>query len=147
MGYQLWEKKVEGKYLVAIVFRGTDFAQMSDWYTNLRWLRLNFYGRMGYEARYYDQYHQVRRLTPILVERIKSKYGLSLKEIIVTGHSLGGGLAHQASYCCSNIKTVVAFDPSPVTGYMDVPLKERTLNQKAIRIERVYQKGEVVIYP
>lgn len=146
VGYEIWEKIEDDKVTVAIVFRGTDFKEWGDWSSNLRWFKLNLLGRRIYESFYWDQYHQTKKLAPFLVEAIKKRHSTKTIKIITTGHSLGGGLAQLASYCCAEIKEVIAFDPSPVTGFYDVAKEQRDLNKKDTVIARVYQVGEVLSY-
>jgi pimeloyl-ACP methyl ester carboxylesterase len=66
--------------------------------------------------------------------------------MLTAGHSLGGGLAQQAAYAHPEIKYVVAFDPSPVTGFRSVPEPSRTVNRQGIIIDRVYERGEILAY-
>jgi hypothetical protein len=42
------------------------------------------------------------------------------------------------------VKQVYAFDPSPVTGFYSVPKRLRNENKKAMRIDRIYERGEIL---
>jgi hypothetical protein len=72
----------------------------------------------------------------------------SMKEIKFSsaGHSLGGGLAQQAAYASKYIETVYAFDPSPVTGYSSVKKQDRKENCKGLKIYRIWEQGEILLY-
>ena len=135
MRMETWKKKdIDGKEVAAIVIRGTVFNEIDDWYSNLRWItRINPF--------VFDQYDQVRYNIRDIVKDLETS-----DRIIVTGHSLGGGLAQQAAYASGRIKEVYAFDPSPVTGYFSVDSDEREKNKNEIKINRIYEVGEVLGY-
>lgn len=134
--FEVWEKTAGSVAEVAVVFRGT--SEPKDWWSNARFITR--YVPIGW-----DQYDQVRRLIAGVVDRAKARHGQRLRMVTV-GHSLGGGLAQQAAYAHPGIKQVFAFDSSPLTGYQSVPVAERAINQRGIRIDRVYEKGEILAY-
>lgn len=138
MQIEVWKKtKINRETIFSIVFRGTDFKEINDWYSNLRWItRIN--------PTYLDQYDQTRLVVPILVKKIRSEY--KNEKIISTGHSLGGGLAQQAAYVSDQINEVYAYSPSAVTGYFSVNKKLREKSSKGLVIYRIYEKGEVLGY-
>ncbi len=96
----------------------------------------------------YDQYEQVQEhISGILdVVRDFSCYREGQTTILATGHSLGGGLAQQAAYADGRIRRVFAFDPSFVTGYYDLERPLREKNSAGLKIERIYEHGEVLAY-
>lgn len=68
-----------------------------------------------------------------------------------TGHSLGGGLAEEFAYSLPanypgvpRVTKVYAFAPSPVTGFMSVKMTTRKENKKGLKIDRIYERGEVL---
>jgi hypothetical protein len=135
LSYEIWEKDGADQVVVALVFRGTDTAV--DWWTNFRWVT-------RYTPFVRDQYMQVQSLTPPLVKAIQERHSGKNIRIVTTGHSLGGGLAHQAAYISDHIKEVFAFDPSPVTGFYSVPDPPRSENVRGIVVRRVYERGEIL---
>ena len=135
LSYEIWEKDDADQIVVALVFRGTDDA--ADWWTNLRWVT-------RYTPFIRDQYLQVQSLTLPLVKAIQDRHSGKNVRIVTTGHSLGGGLAHQAAYISAQIKEVFAFDPSPVTGFYSVPDPERSENARGIVVQRIYERGEIL---
>ncbi len=144
--YEIWLHTTSEKYQVAIVFKGTTPSLFSDWVCNLRWITLNPLLRGVFYKFLWDYYHQVQTLTPIIIEQVKEKLGDMPVEFITTGHSLGGGLAQQAAYSCKDIKKVIVFNSTPVTGYMDINQKERVINHMGIETSRVFHSGEVLSY-
>jgi hypothetical protein len=143
---EVWQKRREDDTLVVtITFGGTVFNNDMDWRANLRWF---FPG--GRRDQYTDV---VRTLAPAFVDEfIKRMAGraVSTIELISTGHSLGGGLAQQFAYAhCLNdrvprVTKVYAFDPSPVTGFFSVKRSVRDMNRKALKIDRIYERGEIL---
>jgi Lipase (class 3) len=135
LSYEVWEKDGDDQVIVALVFRGTDTAV--DWWTNFRWIT-------RYTPFVQDQYMQVQSLTPPLVDAIRKRYSGRNIRIVTTGHSLGGGLAHQAAYISDCIKEVFAFNSSPVTGYRSVSDPPRSKNAVGIVVRRIYERGEIL---
>ncbi|GAA4361099.1 hypothetical protein GCM10023185_27960 [Hymenobacter saemangeumensis] len=134
--YDVWVKADSGRApLAALVFRGTNFGELADWQANFRPLT-NTPGL-------WDQYEQVRDLTPALVARLDAAYG-GQQRIFATGHSLGGGLAQHAGYSCGRIEKVFAFNTSPLTGYYDLPKAERQAYTGGRRAFLVYESNEVL---
>ena len=135
LGVQLWYKPGDCSELI-VAFRGTNFTQASDWYSNFRWITRILPG--------YDQYDQVRDNADDWVQQIRALCPNHAPTIVTVGHSLGGGLAQQAAYVARPFCRVYAFDPSVVTGYYSTPKSD--INAKDLLIDRLYEHGEVLAY-
>jgi pimeloyl-ACP methyl ester carboxylesterase len=131
--FEVWEHAHE----TAIVFRGTQALEWRDWWSNARWLTR--FLPIGL-----DQYTFVAQCIAEVVSRARGRRpGVA---IVAVGHSLGGGLAQHAAYAHPDIKRVVAFDPSPVTGFRSVSRPARDRNRIGVHIERVYEAGEILAF-
>lgn len=133
---------------LAIAFGGTVFDSGKDWLSNLRWF---------VPGDRNDEYTAlVRRFIPALRDKFIELKGqpdnaaLSSATLVSTGHSLGGGLAQQFAYALDpddrlpRVSTVYAFNPSPVTGYYSVDDAVRDANSRNLKIERIYERGEIL---
>lgn len=132
--YGVWQDiSAKNPKRVAISFRGTDFKEPGDWYSNLRFVT-------RFNPGTWDQYQQTRDLIPVLVRKLKLEYGDDV-QIITTGHSLGGGLAQHAAYSSKDIKLVYAFATSPITGATSLDSRVSTDD---VEIYRPYEAGEAL---
>lgn len=138
--YHIWSRP-QGRVCreVTIVLLGTDPGSLGDWLSNLHWvlrvLPLN------------DQYDQMQTSTGPIVADIKKNLSCAVTpqtRIVTVGHSLGGGLAHQAAYMTDDIKQVYAFNPSPVTGFGDPDTPARA--GVGVKVDRIYEHGETLAY-
>jgi len=133
---------------IAVAFGGTDAKYIEDWVADFRWF-IPFHN---------DQYTQIiEKVAPQFAEtfsRLSARpdWAYIQKAVLyTTGHSLGGGLAQQFAYAVPRapgvprVRHVYAFDPSPVTGYYSVrDTALRDENVKTLRIDRIYQRDEVL---
>lgn len=136
---------------VAIVFRGTEADQKQDWFSNLRWFIPTW-------LRGEDQYDITRDLVSRifeteLQERIRQGRLPAQVKILAIGHSLGGGLAQQLAYAMPltpshplRISTVIAFNSSPVTGWLSTANPPRDENTRGLEIDRIFEHGEALAY-
>jgi hypothetical protein len=140
LGVQIWARKGPTCPEAIIAFRGTVGGDKGDWESNFHWILRAF--------PVYDQYYQVRDHIGDFIGHIERDkcYRAGVTEITAVGHSLGGGLAQLAAYSDPRIRRVYAFDPSMVTGYYSVNPPDRDRIVQGLRIERVYEFGEVLAY-
>jgi hypothetical protein len=132
---------------IAVAFGGTVFTSGKDWKSNLRW----------FLPKHKDEYSQIvdvfgpAFVAEFCVKNSEIKWPhLKNAAIYSTGHSLGGGLAQQFAYSLPKnseerrVAQVFAFDPSPVTGFYSVDKALRDMNKAALRIDRIYERGEIL---
>lgn len=122
-----------------IAFRGTDFEQFGDWYSNFRSFR-----RLINE---FDEYEQVKAYIAGYVGAAKNalrRQGCRVVRVTAAGHSLGGGLAQHAAYSDGRIRYVYAFNSSPVTGLFDIFPATAVRRQDGLGIDRVNSGGEIL---
>lgn len=141
---EVWERNEPPA--VAVTFGGTVFNNDADWRANLRWFlpgnRDEYTDVVQTFAPAFDMEFK-RRAQAMHAER------LSNVKLFSAGHSLGGGLAQQFAYSLpydsvKHVTQVYAFDPSPVTGFYSVPVKLRTENKTGLKIDRIYERGEIL---
>lgn len=140
LGVQVWARKGVICPEAIIAFRGTVGGDKGDWESNFHWVLRAF--------PIYDQYDQVRDHIRDFIGHIERDkcYRAGRTEIIAVGHSLGGGLAQLAAYSDSHVRRVYVFDPSMVTGFYSVNPPDRDRIVQGLKIERVYEFGEVLAY-
>jgi hypothetical protein len=150
---EVWANEQRKEVIVA--FGGTVGSNLLDWKANSRWF-LKLVGGGD------DQYDAVTKyFVPIFrkeYERRAQSGEAWLKDgetrVVVTGHSLGGGLAQRFAYeifFSKDIpfgKKVVAFDPSPVSGKRDSDTykkyKDDVVPYRGLEIDRIYNRGEIL---
>ncbi len=134
---------------VVVAFGGTDPENRSDWLANFRWVL---------PARPDEYSDLVSIFAPAFVteyaKRIADAHSswafLRSARLYATGHSLGGGLAQQFAYALPiheavpRVAQVYAFDPSPVTGFYQLPVHLTDINRKDLLVDRIYERGEAL---
>jgi hypothetical protein len=140
LGVQVWARRGRRCPEAVIAFRGTVGGNEGDWESNFHWILRAF--------PVYDQYDQVRDHIGNFIGHIERDkcYRAGPAQITAVGHALGGGLAQLAAYSDHRIRRVYAFDPSMVTGYYSVDPPHRDHNVRGLRMERVYEHGEILAY-
>ncbi|HXC43676.1 MAG TPA: hypothetical protein VNY51_09165 [Candidatus Dormibacteraeota bacterium] len=138
---EVWSNPSSNK--VAVAFGGTVARNIKDWQSDLRWF-------IHYKT---DEYTVIVETfgRAFVEEYVRQWAFLKSATLFSTGHSLGGGLAHEFAYSLpradiSRVNKVFAFDPSPVTGYYSVEKSLRTENSKDLLIDRIYERGEILAY-
>jgi hypothetical protein len=143
---EVWSNASSNK--VAVAFGGTVARNIKDWESDLRWF-------IHYKTDEYTVIVEIfgQAFVEEYLRREQDPQWAFLKraKLFSTGHSLGGGLAHEFAYALPRadiprVSKVVAFDPSPVTGYYSVEKSLRTENSGHLFIDRVYERGEILAY-
>jgi hypothetical protein len=126
--------KVTGEKELIVAYRGTEFSEWADWSRgNLFLTSLGFID---------NQYKQSFEYAKKCVDSLNSA-GTEVVDIILVGHSLGGGLAQYAQRFIDGSRAVV-FDPSPNKGrlYSFFYLNSTNPNNSL----RIYEDGEILQY-
>lgn len=146
--FDVWQKGSGPQRELVFAFRGTEFNEPSDWVSNFRWLRWVKRGRP-------DQYNVGRSECMRIMASLMPESDLKKVRVVTTGHSLGAGIAESVLYgSVPYVDQAIVFDPSPVTGFMDLdknirdeyyslPYRE---SFSGARVVRVYAKGEILQY-
>ncbi len=148
---QLWKHRETDASPIdklVIVFRGTEARHGQDWLANLRWFV------RGRNDHYSLTSHAVaQELQSLIQKELLAGTIAADVTIAATGHSLGGGLAQHMAYSFRapehtdlKISKVLAFDPSPVTGWYGVDETLRQRNVEGLAIDRVLERGEALSY-
>lgn len=129
----------------AIVFRGTQ--EGGGIFSNLRFLTSAL-------LLFHDQYDQVRRLFPRLLEQIKFREEVKAFDsgsprgaplITLVGHSLGAGLAMHVAIHHAGVHRIVGFNPSPVTGFFAKNYCGRAENLRTVQsVHFIYESSEAL---
>jgi len=143
---EVWSNATSNK--VAVAFGGTVARNVKDWESDLRWF-------VHFKT---DEYTLIvvtfgQAFVAEYLRREQEPEWAFLRKatLFSTGHSLGGGLAHEFAYSLPRadvprVSKVFAFDPSPVTGYYSVQEGLRTENSENLLIDRIYERGEILAY-
>jgi hypothetical protein len=142
---QVWEKQSD--HLLVVAFGGTDATNMNDWKSNTHWAHpflKDEYAVLG------------EKFAPAFAKELARKMQQSGQEDIssihlqATGHSLGAGLAEKFAYSLPtterrmpHVEKVYAFDPSPVTTFLNTSSGVRGENKVGLEIDRIFERGGV----
>lgn len=143
---QVWEKQSD--HLIVVGFGGTVASNLNDWKANTHWahpfLKDEYTLAGGEFARAFAE-ELARRM-----QQSGPDY-LSPVHLRSTGHSLGAGLAEKfayslpaANYRIPRVEKVFAFDPSPVTTFLNTKGNVRKENKEGLEIDRIFERGEIL---
>ncbi|EJJ30543.1 lipase family protein [Rhizobium sp. CF142] len=104
LSFDVYYRPMAGCTVILMAIRGTDFTSFGDWYSNFSWFTQ--------AIPLPNQYRKIKAQFKELQKRVNERFGRDVR-FIVTGHSLGGGLALHVATCFDGVSAVV-FDPSPV---------------------------------
>lgn len=116
---------INGKRL-AVVFQGTDPDQAVDWTTD-------FFTLKGVKTAQYQE-------ALFYVGKIVEQQSASNYDIVMTGHSLGGGLATYAALYYD--KPAIVFNAAPIGSELLNDIQN--LNERKSRVKNIDMKGDVV---
>lgn len=139
--YHVWHSEKRNELVIA--FRGTSNAP--DWWYGNLW-------PVSHLVSEKTQYSKVQEQVDVILKAAKADPDLASAKVIVTGHSLGGGLAQHALYSYpKGIHQAVVFDPSIITGYTTIKGSERVTQCNCTSglgaeapIIRVYESNEIL---
>lgn len=139
----VWEKQSD--HLVVVTFGGTVATNLNDWKANTHWAHpflKDEYTVVG------DTF--VRAFAEELARKMKQS-GQGQIHLRATGHSLGAGLAEKFAYSLPatenhipRVEKVYAFDPSPVTSFLNTKGSVRNENKDGLEIDRIFERGEIL---
>ncbi|HNG04146.1 MAG TPA: hypothetical protein PLQ71_19830 [Nitrospira sp.] len=130
----------------AIVFRGTQGG--GGWWSNLRFLT-------SLIPLFHDQYSQADWAFARILDQIaireqkmsKNQENRPLPHITVVGHSLGAGLAFYSAFRNKGINRIIAFNPSPITGYFREDPTTRAENLESVKqVDVIFENSEILHY-
>jgi len=143
---QVWEKAPD--HLIVVTFGGTVATNIDDWKSNAHWSHL-------FPKDEYTVLNDVfaRAFAEELAHKIRqpeTEYRHPIR-LQTTGHSLGAGLAEKFAYSLPateyripRVEKVYAFDPSPVTSFLNTKGSIRKENVQGLVIDRIFERGEVL---
>ena len=142
---QVWENK--SKRLIVVTFGGTVATNLMDWKANTHWLHP--FVKDEYTVVAHSFAPEFAKAMARTIEQSGQEYDRAT--IIATGHSLGAGLAEKFAYSLPadtfgipRVSKVYAFDPSPVTTYLNTISQVRKENKTGLEIDRIYERGEIL---
>lgn len=138
--YHVWQSAPRSEIVIA--FRGT--STLNDWWYGNLWPVSRILSRK-------TQYSEVQQHVAKVIALLNARQ-LPGATIVVTGHSLGGGLAQHALYSYPNsIRQAIVFDPSLWTGYTSIEGAERVVSCNCANdlgaeapIIRIYESYEIL---
>ncbi|MEX5553583.1 hypothetical protein [Pseudomonas pergaminensis] len=147
------------KPLEAVIsFRGTENKKhqwLSDWSANFSNVDFGVGGNAQFKEARAEGTRLVEALSRVLPKGPSSDVCKATSghedgvqaPIDLVGHSLGGGLAQHVAYSnkACDVRSTIAFDPSPATGWFFLKWR-RALTTKDPIIYRVYLDGEILSF-
>jgi hypothetical protein len=143
---QVWEKQSD--HLIVVAFGGTVASNLNDWKANTHW------AHPFLEDEYTMAGDEFARAFAEELGRRMQQSGPEYRSPVhlrSTGHSLGAGLAEKfayslpaAEYQIPRVEKVFAFDPSPVTTFLNTKGNVRKENKDGLEIDRIFERGEIL---